>query len=734
MASGPLHKSLGPLRQLAATQFFAGWDDGRLLERFLAQRDQAAFAELVHRHRRLVWGLCRRLLRQEQDAEDAFQATFVVLALKARSIRKRQGLVSWLHGVAYRCAMQTKRHEARRKRHEHQALRTVWADAADDIQLRELWTLLAGEVERLPEKQRAPFVLCCLEGKTQEEAGRDLGWTVGTVSGRLARARQELQKRLARKGIPISAVLGVTTLAETEVSAAVIATTVRAALGSLFGAAAVATSISPKVSALVKGVSQAMFLSKTKTATLILLLIGLAAGGGLAAQQAFREDLPARPRVAAAIQPDPPALAKDEPRKDKLRYDGKTFEYWRDFLTDELKPERRLEAMRAMGAFGVRGYASEASAAIVKLMREYRMDDYALVSNIDERNTTPDQKVVREAAMALFKIGPAAAPILLEDLGQEDLRTFVAGVFRTYVPVPESAVPRLAQLISTGRKDTRDTAAVILSTGWNLEWQWKTVLPDANEQQLKALVRALTAIVVENAQGTRGPASDARTAAAVLLGLLGPEARAAAPVLVKALLAAGGGERSEDLGPETQYQLTILLALEKIQPGNKQLAPALARLLAQKDANSWAQHAAFQLLRKVDPDLEHLVPALAAYMEHQLNRPEVQGTPGQMIGTFGRISLFGFSRGQEVQEIAALFEKLGPKAGDVMPVLSKAFKKWTGSTPLAIVKTWTKMGSAARDALPLLYQAVADGERTGRSEDARRLRDAANEAIKAISK
>jgi RNA polymerase sigma factor (sigma-70 family) len=724
MTSGPLHRTLGPLRQLAGAQFFAGWDDFQLLERFLNHADQAAFAEVVHRHRRLIWGLCRRLLRQEQDAEDVFQATFLVLALKARSIRKRQGLGSWLHGVAYRCAMQTRRHEARRKRHEQEAVRAVWTDAAEDIHLRELWELLADEVERLPEKHRAPFVLCCLEGKSQEEAGRDLGWTVGTVSGRLARARQELQKRLAKKGIPMSAMLGVTVLADAEVSAAVLAAAIRAAAAALSGTAAVASSISPKVLALVKGVSHAMFMSKIKSVAITLVLIALAAGGGVVAQQAVQDDRPAAgapPGVAA--RPEQAPVGKNDPRKEKLRYDGKTFEYWRDFLSDELKPERRVEAMRAMGAFGASAYPKEASTVILKLMREYRGQD--IYMGLVHTDWSPDQKVIHEAAMALAKIGPAAAPVMLEDLSSEDIRAFVAGVFQSHVPVPESSVPRLTKLIRTGSKGVRETAAVILYNGhgWSPEWRWQTVLPEAKEDEIKGLVRALSALVKQDARGG-GQATEARTAAAGLLGLLGSRAREAAPGLVKALLTIRQQGRPDDFTQDTQYALKIIGALEEIRPGKEQIVAALASILADKDINWNVQHASFQLLRKIETNFEDLVPALTTYMELLLLTRQNAALP----------NLPQFTPKGEVEGIAALLETAGPKAKAAMPILLKTYKQMN-TTRLAIIKTWTHMGPAAHEALPTLYALTSElGGGAPRNEEARRLVDAANEAIKAISK
>src|SRR5262249_17264122 len=169
-----------------------------LLARFLADREESAFAALMRRHGRTVWGVCCRVLGHEQDAEDAFQATFLVLARKAGSIRHSQAVGARLHGAAYRIAMKAKGDAAIRRKHEMQP---PGADAsgsvACNISLREGMAILDDEVQRLGVKHRAVFVACCLEGKTMAEAARDLGWKEGTVSGTLARAKERLRHRLA---------------------------------------------------------------------------------------------------------------------------------------------------------------------------------------------------------------------------------------------------------------------------------------------------------------------------------------------------------------------------------------------------------------------------------------------------------------------------------------------------------------------------------------------------------
>jgi RNA polymerase sigma factor (sigma-70 family) len=185
--------------------------DRGLLGRFLRLRDESAFAALVRRHGPTVLGVCRRVLRHVQDAEDPFQATFLTLARKADSIGQRASLGSWLFKVAYRIAFRARRRRAARGGREVPlaeglALREAGPGPAEALAWREIRPLLDAEIRRLPEKYQAAFVLCCLEGKTNDQAAEQLGCPKGTVLSRLARARERLRRRLAGSRIALGGV------------------------------------------------------------------------------------------------------------------------------------------------------------------------------------------------------------------------------------------------------------------------------------------------------------------------------------------------------------------------------------------------------------------------------------------------------------------------------------------------------------------------------------------------
>lgn len=278
--------------------------DRELLERFALRREEAAFAALVERHGPVVLGLCRRMLGNAHDADDAFQATFLVLVRRADAIRNREAVGSWLYGVAYRVALEARSKTARRRTRE--TVPMTWDDsepiapetnqetAAD---WRDLRPLLDDELYRLPEKYRAPVILCYLEGKTNEEAAEQLDWPAGTVKGRLSRARDLLRARLNRRGVALSAAALTPLLAERAVAAVpptLASLTVQSALAMAAGKVLAST---PAV-ALAEGVSHAMVRTTLqRLAIVVMFLAGLSAGVGLAAYSSFDPE-PKKPAVA----------------------------------------------------------------------------------------------------------------------------------------------------------------------------------------------------------------------------------------------------------------------------------------------------------------------------------------------------------------------------------------------------------------------------------------------------
>jgi RNA polymerase sigma factor (sigma-70 family) len=301
---------LRQVRQLVAAQAAHGLPDRALLEGFVRARDEAAFAALVERHGAMVLSVCRRVLRHTLDAEDACQAAFLVLARRASAIRRRDSLASWLHGVAYRVASDLRRSLIRRREREGPAADRAEPDAAADVSWREVRAALDEELTRLPERYRAPLVLCYLEGRTRDEAAGQLGWSAGALHGRLERGRQLLRGRLVRRGLTLSAGLLGTALAEGAPAAMpaslAVATTRAAALVASGGSAA--SVISTQVTLLAQGVLKAMFLTKIKIATAVLAgAVLVSAGAGGVSHRLF-----AAGRPGADSQAELPAAQVDE--------------------------------------------------------------------------------------------------------------------------------------------------------------------------------------------------------------------------------------------------------------------------------------------------------------------------------------------------------------------------------------------------------------------------------------
>jgi RNA polymerase sigma factor (sigma-70 family) len=316
MTGGHFGSVLHHLHRLLGRTPADDMSDGQLLERFNSERDQAAFAALVERHGPLVMGVCRRVLRHTHDAEDAFQATFLVLARKAGAIRKRDSLGAWLYEVAYHIALRARTNAVRRRERERQAGAMTSTEPERGEDRHELRPVLDEEMHRLPDRYRRLLVLCDLRGRTHQDAARQLGLPAGSVSRHLGRARELLRERLVRRGITLTTAVLVALLAEeaaAPVSAALVLPTVQAALGFVTGEAA-AEAVSSNAVALAKGALHTMFLSKLKVLVGLFLVTGLmVVGAGTLARPAL-----APPPVGPKSPAEPDATGEPPARLDRF--------------------------------------------------------------------------------------------------------------------------------------------------------------------------------------------------------------------------------------------------------------------------------------------------------------------------------------------------------------------------------------------------------------------------------
>ncbi len=339
MASGGYGPVLRQVDRLLGVHGTAsGLGEGALLRRFADGRDEAAFEALVTRHGPMVLGTCRRILADPHDVDDAFQATFLVLARKAGSIRDGDRLGPWLHGVARRVATRSRTLSARRAARERPGAEERASAGADpSSELVELRAALDEELARLPEKYRAPLVLCYLEGLTHDEAAVQLSWPVGTVRSRLARGRDRLRSRLTRRGLSPSAAVPAI-LPAPAIPEVLISSTVRIATA--------AGSVPAHVASLAKGALIAMMWHKLRGIAAVGLLAGLAAGGaGALAKQAGRDKPTAR-------QAAPPSKTPDETSLDLLTREVAAIEAAipeAEGLVERLRRDRE-EGLRAIAA------------------------------------------------------------------------------------------------------------------------------------------------------------------------------------------------------------------------------------------------------------------------------------------------------------------------------------------------------------------------------------------------
>jgi RNA polymerase sigma factor (sigma-70 family) len=319
MTSRRLETTWRSFRALLGATAATAITDAQLLARFVAHREEAAFAELVRRHGALVHGVCRRVLGNAHDADDAFQATFLVLSHKAASVRNGDCLASWLHGVALHTAISHKRSILRRK--EQGLPENMPQSETDDVSWREVLRLLDEELARLPEQFRQPLILCYLEGKTRDEAADELGWSPTTFRGRLERARERLRRRLERRGLTLSAAL-LATLAVHRSEAATF---------SLTKASAPATTLATEV-------LRTMFMAKMKSVLVwCIAVLFISAGVGATAYHCVAVE-----PGAATEAKSPPTTKKSAtpPEKDGIVKDYQAhLEQFR--LTITLRPQQQ---------------------------------------------------------------------------------------------------------------------------------------------------------------------------------------------------------------------------------------------------------------------------------------------------------------------------------------------------------------------------------------------------------
>src|SRR5579871_171053 len=321
MGTNAIQGVLQHLRRAVLQQESAALSDGELLERYVNRQDGNALETLIHRHAAMVLAVCRRILGNEADAEDAFQATFLVLVRKAASIRSRGMVSNWLYGVAHNTALKAKAMNRRRRTKEREAGARL-KPQADEAVWQEVQALLDLELSALPERYRTALVLCDLEGKTIKQAAGYLGWPQGTVATRLRRGRALLAKRLLKHGLTFS--IGVLARAVSQgatavhVPASLLGSTIQATTAVALGVTQVPV-VSAKVAILAEGVLTGMLLHKLKiTVACCLATCMMVVGAGLPTYQAWAaagtKNVADAPRVNAERSGELPAPDNSKPR------------------------------------------------------------------------------------------------------------------------------------------------------------------------------------------------------------------------------------------------------------------------------------------------------------------------------------------------------------------------------------------------------------------------------------
>jgi len=653
MAKEPLGSVLHYIRQIVGTPASQELTDQELLESFAACRDEAAFAILVQRHGPLVWGVCRRVLHQVQDAEDAFQATFLVLARKAGRIRWQADVANWLYAVALRTALKAKSETNRRCRPEGQLLDTPATEANGDSAWLEIRPVLDEELNRLPLKYRAPVVLHYFEGKTYAQAARALGWPAGTVSSRLAQARHLLRGRLARRGISLSTILLATGLSENAAPAmapaALMDTTVKAA--TLLAAGQAGTVISTKVVTLTNGVLKTMFLTKLKIGVVVVLALGaLGAGAGVMGyrlQPTVEAKGPTNGHPggqgADADQPQPdkleqqidrlrqengdlrrelralrdmltelvPNVASKEGENGRALFQGKTADHWLKMLKDR-DPQYRKKAIEALGAIGAE------DKRVIPALVESLKDKVALVQNA--------------AAEALAFIGKDAVPTLLELLkgNNRESRKWAAVALSSIGAEAKDAIPALIESLEDKDPNLRNWAAAALGS-----------MAPESKSAIPALIKSLAK---EDLGSTQGRGSSTIEA----LSRFGP---AAVPALNEALK-----------NPNVKIRASAAGSLTLIGTAAKGAISGL--ILALRDKHPLVRQNAGSALVRVGAEA---VPALVEALKD--NDPVTRAAAAEILGQMGPPTASS--------AVPALTKAMGDENEHVRKAASQAYKKFS---------------------------------------------------------
>jgi RNA polymerase sigma factor (sigma-70 family) len=352
MATRQMNTVIQQIRRAAFARDRSDMTDGQLLEAFIARKDDETFAALLRRHGPMVMGVCYRVLRNHHDAEDSFQATFLVLARKASSVTPTEQVVNWLHGVAYRTALKARAMRTKTQMRERQVGQMPEPQGVQKDNWTDLQPLLDEELNRLPEIYRLPLLLCDVEGKSIKEATQQLGLPQGTLAGRLVRARKMLAKRLTQRGVVLSGGAVAVVLSEKAASACVsvslAASTTKAAVAFAAGQTAAPSLVSAKVVALVQGVMKSMMLTKLKTVTMVLLALGMIAFGG---SMVPRPTATAQQVISQEGGAEKPASRKADTAKslDEQKLHGEWIDNEGGKISLTFEPDKTLRLIRPTG-------------------------------------------------------------------------------------------------------------------------------------------------------------------------------------------------------------------------------------------------------------------------------------------------------------------------------------------------------------------------------------------------